>query len=253
METKSARVEYDTFVLAPTQGDYSEVKSKEDLSSELDELTRMGEKDIAFLSTSKKLTVYPEVIPTGHPNQGKLAERFEALSKGEGKVVVVFTAHGSPGPRGKIGMGNDEEGKADYRLTIDMLVDLLVKSGIGALVKRDVSFTFRCCNSAYCPVEIYAKLKQEQIEKVAEDVRNSSVIGLFYARMQKVGFASLSVTGYRGFYFPDKKAPQVSTNAKDKFPLADGEITISGKDVVSLPANFHKLKSTTKLDKYFRK
>jgi hypothetical protein len=244
---------YTTFVLAPTRDAYLNANSK-DLANELDELEEMAKKDITYLTDIEKANVCPKVIYTGYSG-GKgtdtaLSDCFIALSglQKNTKITFVLTAHGSPGIKGKIGMGYDEDGKPDYRLTAPMLGDLLKKKDIKKLKKLDLHFIFRSCNSAYVPLDRYTKVSRATKIKVIDH----SFIGCFHSTASSVLKLDVTVTGFRGYYFPSRKTPKVSADKKKMFLLEEGSVTIlSNRDVVfGDEEELFKIQST-KLDELF--
>jgi hypothetical protein len=140
-------------------------------------------------------------------------------------------------------MGYDEEDKPDWRITVDDLIKVLHKRNVWRIRLRTVHFWFRCCNSAYSSLgALNGPLVDDALKNAKQSILDNTLIGAFWKRLRKSRFPGLSVTGYRGFYFPDVNNPGVSTNKKDKFDLATGQVTISGDDQVTLSANIHKLK-----------
>ncbi|HLM48035.1 MAG TPA: hypothetical protein VK458_29495, partial [Myxococcaceae bacterium] len=226
---------YSTFVIAPTQGAYLADTKKTEFKGELSELQEMCRKDITLLSkTSDK--VCPDIVYTGYPGMGELGSCFEAMSGSE-TLHFVFTGHGSPGTGGKIGMGYDQTDKPDWRLTVDGLVKILHKRNVWRIRLRPVHFWFRCCNSAYSPLgALTGPLVEDALKNAKQSIIDNTLIGEFWRRLRKSSFPGLSVTGYRGFYYPDVSKPEVSTNKSDKFDLAIGQVTISGDDQVTLHA-----------------
>ena len=243
--TSSEELACTTFVVAPTRSSYDE-ENERDVRSELGELTTMAEKDIAFLK-SQHVNVCLDVLYTGAPSSAALAKYLEALSSSNPQTPkeIVFTAHGSPGRNGKIGMGYDQQDKPDYRVNAMELVKLLQSLGIEALYKHRLHFYFRCCNSAYAVIDCFKKKPADA--KVA--ILEQSFIAGFYEIMAKLGCAHLSVTGFRGYYYPAVKKPELSTDkGKTKLPISAGTVTIDEQGDVNIPGDIWKLKNTVELN-----
>jgi hypothetical protein len=215
-----------TFVIAPTREAYG---GSPKLTKELTELTKMASFDLAYFESTGRHP-YPAAIYTGY-SEGvvttDLSQCFSELAElaKNTPITLVFSAHGSPGADGQIGMGEVGD---DFRLTAPKLVELLIAKGIKQLKHMDLQVTFHCCNSAYVPGLDRYQEEPARADKVA--IIEESFIGAVHSRLLgKV--PSLSVTGYRGFYLPDHKTPQVASR-KAKYSLTDGSATIlSNRDV----------------------
>jgi hypothetical protein len=234
-----------TCVVAPTRRSYP-VKDASDVRTELVELEAMVSKDIQFLS-SQQDHVCRDVLHTGAPDSTALTEELRAMSNSAPETIkeIVFTAHGSPGRNGKIGMGYDQEDKPDYRVNAAELVEILKSLGIEALLGHQLHFYFRCCNSAYANIDC-----QKKIAKDAKDaILDQSFIAGFHKLMEQLGCKHLKVTGFRGYYFPAVKKPELSTDdGKTKRPIAEGTVTIDEHKNVVISSDIWKLKSTQKLN-----
>jgi hypothetical protein len=234
-----------TCVVAPTRRSYP-VKDASDVRTELVELEAMVGKDIQFLS-SQQDHVCRDVLHTGAPGNAALAAQLRAMSDSAPETIkeIVFTAHGSPGRNGKIGMGYDQDGKPDYRVNAAELVEILKSLDIKALFEHRLHFYFRCCNSAYANIDC-----QKKIAKDAKDaILDQSFIAGFHGLMKQLGCKHLSVTGFRGYYFPAVKKPELSTDdGKTKRPIAEGTVTIDEQNNVVISSDIWKLKSTPKLN-----
>jgi hypothetical protein len=229
-------------VVGPTRASYQGA-DKINVESELAELTKMVTRDIAYLK-SQKLSVCDDVLYTGAPDNTALARHLAAMAGSAPETVksIVFTAHGSPGKRGKIGMGYDEEGKPDYRVDAPQLVALLQSLGIDALREHQLHFYFRCCNSAYAEINCW----QKNPAQAKDAILRQSFIAYFRDLMEERGFSKLSVTGFRGFYFPGAKILELGTDKK-KRPIEEGTVTIDAEKTVTISASIWNLKNTEAL------
>lgn len=257
-ETKDEKSEhysnYTTFVLAPTLPEYPKADIS-DLNLQFDELKKMAEKDIFYLSSPHpKLTIiYPKVIFTGYSgsesDKSKLAECISALAESEMKEInFVITAHGSPGQKGRFGMGWDDDAHTNYRIDAAEFISLLEKNGIEKLKEKSIHFSFRCCNSAYVPINRFEKSD----DVIKKDILEKSCIGEFYRVMQERGYKQISVTGFRGYYFPGIKAVELGDKRK-KYDVKDGTITIQADGTVLIPERNKLVKiQTPKLDEEFK-
>ena len=235
---------YTTFVVGPTRTSYTGADPT-DLASELNELTTMVDKDIKFL-TSQGTGVCPNVLYTGHPDSQTFSGYLDAMSQSDPETLkkIVFSAHGSPGRNGKIGMGYDEVGKPDYRVTPSDLVEILKSLDIKRLRTHKLHFYFSCCNSAYATLDGFKRNENE----TKKAIYAQSLIGGFYDRMDTLRFTRFSVTGYRGYYFPGINKAELAT--KDvKRPVADGTVTINTNGAVEYSQNIWGLKNDSELDK----
>jgi hypothetical protein len=203
----------------------------------------MVTKDITYLK-SQKLSVCDEALYTGVPDNTALSGHLAAMAESAPEMVksIVFTAHGSPGKRGKIGMGYDEEGKPDYRVNAPQLVALLQALGIDALREHRLHFFFRCCNSAYADIDCWKKNPAQAEEAILAQ----SFIAGFRDLMAALGFSNLSATGFRGFYFPGAKILELGTDKK-KWPIEDGTVTIDAQKHVTISKRIWNLKNTEAL------
>lgn len=242
---------YYRFVIAPTKTHYNDTVNDETLSSGIRNLNLMAENDIAYLNDKEKCITYPHVIFTGYSDH-QSQERFDACiramrdSSEENKIELHFTGHATPGGDGKVGM---EDGhNLGYRLGIPELIEVLKNHGIDDLKQYHLHFNFRCCNSAYVPIDIRDRNNPRAI---INKILQESFIGHFYAAMKKEGFDRLSVTGVRGYYFPGANKIQVG-DSKDKYPLLVGTVTLDADGQLSMHKQIMKIKNIPELSQYFK-
>jgi hypothetical protein len=236
------------FVVGPTRDSYDE-ENELDVKKCLGKLTDSVMFDIAYLKNCKR-PVCEQVFFSGAPESGlgAIVEMCSELSE-SAPITIVFSAHGSPGPNGRIGMGKHELGEEspNYRLTAKELVVQLCESPLMKLANRDVTFEFRCCNSGYVPfTNPYVVNATEHGGKVLD----RSYIGTFRTELKKVWEGKLTVVGFRGFYHPDKKNPKVETKG-DKKAIEVGTITILPNDTVVLSPTIKLLKNNDTLAGFF--
>lgn len=114
----------------------------------------------------------------------------------------------------------------------------VLKSGriIGSKIERPIHFIFHTCNSAWAPTQVGMPT-----EIIAAHILNHSLIGKFKRQMTKLGFANITVTGFRGFYAhgSSHKASFVS-----EYP-ADGRSVSAEKTKFVITADNHVLIPST--------
>ena len=253
------------FVVVPTRRDYDFDQFDEVImQKQFDETTKSAEGDIKYLKgVYENATVWSKVIYTGSNKYGDdgsenttLSDCINIASKSKAKVVFTFTAHGTPGAKGTIGIGWSVEDKGNpkglvYRLTLKELDQILRKSGIERLASHDVTFRFHCCNSAYVSLgkQYTNEFKETQKVQVENDILKKSLIGEFSKLVSKLGFSKLTVIGYRGYYSGTTNGPALSLNSSAAKDADDMLVTITdGK--VSLSNKMAALRDETELNKY---
>lgn len=249
---RSTRDTTRTFVIGPTQIQYEKSLEKQ-AQNEIGKLAKMCEFDLAYFGAPDDKSVYPKVLFTGYdaPGLDTVAEECSQI-EGLSWIRIVFTAHGSPGLDGRVGMGSHEfesKDKPNLRLSGKELANMILSSELAKHKDTPTIFEFRCCNSAYFPFDKFVGYDEATQKK---GILEKSVIGQFYAEITSK-WTKVQVLGFRGFYYPAAKKPEVETAKGTKTAAANGTVSIAGNNVVKLPdvSIFKKLKNNPDLDQWF--
>lgn len=218
-------------------------------TKEMKELKKMAEFDSKYLENKGYEVIYSFIGPEDYTE--KLAQIFNKIEQSKpDEILICFTAHGSPGKNGQIGLDSSDG------LGIDDLIDCLKNAKLNQLSELNLNFEFRSCNSAYTPIPMlskdhfYAKkfkngIPEEDEELIKKDLLNNTFIGEFQKKLSKELEIKASVSGFRGYYCPQIKTPKVSEkyNSKEQFLAEDFRVIISSNKKV-----YANLKNLIKMD-----
>lgn len=251
------RSRYSNFVLMPilptlipastTDSSYVSSSNAPILDYDSDELIEFSATTISKLKNVKKLRVYPLPLIMSHieslEKNSMEYRTFKPYSLANCVTAILtekqFTptfnivGHGTP-----TGIGTSDT-KAQISPTgfANKMHQLFERYGLSdELKKHPISFEFHTCNSAYANIH-----PESSRADVYACVRENSFIGKFYNALKRLGYQSISVTGYRGYYIDGvstKEQVQDSFHSPTLLLNAiEGKYTISENGTIKSIAN----------------
>ena len=170
----------------------SSQKKEPHLDYDSNQMIEMAKNTINSLSNNKRKKVYPLPLALSFTNMLPTISDISDMIKAEKQYALTFNvaSHGTPNWVGTFG--------ENQNISPESLAKLFHQNFSNAhlleLKKREISFVFHTCNSAYSQVNDTLPL-----DLIKKKILNESFIGRFYRTMVDLGYQSVSVTGYRGY------------------------------------------------------